>query len=161
MTRAFKVAVVGVKDVVGKALIELLVERQFPYSDINPVALQTEVGASVLIDNKAVAVEALDEFDFSGVDIAFFAAGTAIADQYASMAIEGGAVVIDTSPRFSQELDVPFVSKLLPGVGMLEAGFSANVAVMVWPEEMPPKIPPALFDSKPFDVISSRCSVPF
>ncbi|MNE42793.1 hypothetical protein D3C80_1369410 [compost metagenome] len=47
-----------------------------------------------------------------------------------------------------------------PGVVMLEVGLSARWATIGWPEEMPPRMPPALLDRKPSGVSSSRCSVP-
>ncbi|MNE45976.1 hypothetical protein D3C80_1402940 [compost metagenome] len=55
----------------------------------------------------------------------------------------------------------PLVLMVLPGTVMLEVGLSAMLTTMSWPEEMPPRMPPAWLLAKPAGVISSRCSEPF
>ncbi len=63
-------------------------------------------------------------------------------------------------PLVTTSTGLPFTSMERPGVVMLEVGLSARCATIGWPLEMPPRMPPALFDRKPSGVSSSRCSVP-
>lgn len=108
--RALKVAVVGASGAVGEAILSILAERNFPLREV--VALASERSAGNTIDfghDDELVLQDLATFDPAGVDIAFFAAGGAVSEQYAPRFAAAGAVVIDNSSAFRQDTDVPLV----------------------------------------------------
>ncbi len=109
MGLGYDIAVVGATGVVGETFLELLHARQFPVANIYAIASDRSLGDTVVYGAKSLAVETLADFDFSKVQIAFFSAGTEISLEYAPKAAEAGCVVIDNSPAFRNELDVPLV----------------------------------------------------
>ncbi len=107
--KSYDVAVVGATSVVGETILELLAERDFPVGKLHPLAAESEAGGRVQFGSKNLAVKCLAEFDFSCVQIAFFAAGADVAAEYATKAAGAGCVVIDNSAEFRQDEDVPLV----------------------------------------------------
>ena len=108
--RPLKVAVVGASGAVGEAILSILAERNFPLREV--VALASERSAGNTIDfghDDELVLQDLATFDPAGVDIAFFAAGGAVSEQYAPRFAAAGAVVIDNSSAFRQDTDVPLV----------------------------------------------------
>lgn len=108
--RSLKVAVVGASGAVGEAILSILAERNFPLHEV--VALASERSAGNTIDfghDDELVLQDLATFDPAGVDIAFFAAGGAVSEQYAPRFAAAGAVVIDNSSAFRQDTDVPLV----------------------------------------------------
>lgn len=108
--RSLKVAVVGASGAVGEAILSILAERNFPLREV--VALASERSAGNTIDfghDDELVLQDLATFDPAGVDIAFFAAGGAVSEQYAPRFAAAGAVVIDNSSAFRQDTDVPLV----------------------------------------------------
>lgn len=108
--RSLKVAVVGASGAVGEAILSILAERNFPLREV--VALASERSAGNTIDfghDDELVLQNLATFDPAGVDIAFFAAGGAVSEQYAPRFAAAGAVVIDNSSAFRQDPDVPLV----------------------------------------------------
>ena len=108
--RPLKVAVVGASGTVGEAILSILAERNFPLREV--VALASERSAGNTIDfghDDELVLQNLATFDPAGVDIAFFAAGGAVSEQYAPRFAAAGAVVIDNSSAFRQDTDVPLV----------------------------------------------------
>lgn len=109
MTAQYDVAVVGATGAVGEVFLEILSEREFPINNLYAVASERSVGQTVMFDNKSVDVEAIDDFDFSKVQYAFFSAGGKVSSLYAPKAAEAGCVVIDNSSQFRYEADIPLV----------------------------------------------------
>ena len=108
--RPLKVAVVGASGAVGEAILSILAERNFPLREV--VALASERSAGNTIDfghDDELVLQDLATFDPADVDIAFFAAGGAVSEQYAPRFAAAGAVVIDNSSAFRQDTDVPLV----------------------------------------------------
>ena len=108
--RSLKVAVVGASGAVGEAILSILAERNFPLREV--VALASERSAGNTIDfghDDELVLQDLATFDPAGMDIAFFAAGGAVSEQYAPRFAAAGAVVIDNSSAFRQDTDVPLV----------------------------------------------------
>ena len=108
MSKTYKVAVVGCDTLVGEAVLTLLEERKFPLESIHAVA--EEAGGRVSFKDRHLVVEPLEQFDFSQVELAFFAIDEALSEEYAPKAAEVGCVVIDDSPCFRLEDDVPLVA---------------------------------------------------
>ena len=94
MSRQWRVAVVGATGLVGETMIQVLAERDFPVSELYPLASNRSLGKSVEFKGKHYAVEDLAGFDFSRADIGLFSAGSEISAEYAPKA---AAAV--TSPR--------------------------------------------------------------
>jgi aspartate-semialdehyde dehydrogenase len=109
MSRKFKLAVVGCTGAVGETMLSILSERAFPIDTIHALASERSVGKKVEFGHRALNVEDLADFDFSGVDIALFSAGGSISAEYAPKAAEAGAVVIDNTSHFRYEDDIPLV----------------------------------------------------
>jgi len=105
----YKVAVIGATGAVGRIMLETLEQRKFPISTVFAVASERSAGSEVRFAGNKIIVQALDSFDFEGVDIALFSAGGAISEEYAPKAARSGAVVIDNSSIFRLEADVPLI----------------------------------------------------
>jgi aspartate-semialdehyde dehydrogenase len=107
MARLFNVAVVGCDTLVGEAVLSLLEERQFPLATLHAVA--DEGGGRVSFMDKHLKVEPLESFDFSKAELAFFCVDELLAEQYVPKAAAAGCIVLDDSPCFRLEDDVPLV----------------------------------------------------
>ncbi|WP_017666549.1 aspartate-semialdehyde dehydrogenase [Sandarakinorhabdus sp. AAP62] len=107
----YKVVVVGATGNVGREMLNILAERQFPIADIAAVASSRSVGDMVEFGEtgREIKVQNLEHFDFTGWDIALFAAGSGPARIYAPKAASQGCVVIDNSSLFRMDHDVPLI----------------------------------------------------
>ena len=105
----YRVAVVGATGNVGHEMLNILDERMFPADEVVAVASRKSKGKHVTFGDRTLRAEALDEFDFSGFDMALFSAGGDIAREYAPKAAAKGCVVIDNSSAFRMDPDVPLV----------------------------------------------------
>jgi aspartate-semialdehyde dehydrogenase len=109
MTPRPRIAIAGATGAVGEALLEILAERDFPFSDLVPLASERSAGGTVKCGSREYVVQQLDTFDFSGIDIAFFSAGGKVSKVHAPRAAAAGAVVIDNTSEFRYDADVPLV----------------------------------------------------
>lgn len=105
----YRVAVVGATGNVGRAMLDILAERAFPADEIVPLASRRSVGVEVQYGAFRLRCRALDGFDFRGVDIALFAAGSAVAREHAQNAVEAGSTVIDNSSHFRYDPAIPLI----------------------------------------------------
>lgn len=106
----YKVAVVGATGNVGREMLQTLYERNFPVSEVVPLASKSSVGKEVSYgDTKTLKVQALDDYDFSDTDIVLSSAGGSISAEFAPRAAKQGAVVIDNTSHFRMDPDVPLV----------------------------------------------------
>ncbi|TAM12099.1 MAG: aspartate-semialdehyde dehydrogenase [Rhodanobacter sp.] len=105
----YKVAMVGATGAVGEALLAILHERHFPVSELIPLASERSAGKQVEFGNKQLTVQNLADYDFAGVDIAFFSAGGSVSKVHAPRAAAAGAVVIDNTSEFRYQDDIPLV----------------------------------------------------
>jgi len=107
---AYKVAVVGATGAVGREILKLLAERNFPASEVVALASPRSTGQNVSFGDKTVLkIKNLETFDFTGMDIALFSPGAAISAVHAPRAVTQGCVVIDNTSQFRMEPDVPLV----------------------------------------------------
>jgi len=106
---SYKVAMVGATGAVGEALLAILKERQFPISEMVPLASARSAGELVEFGARHATVKNLADYDFTGVDIAFFSAGASVSKVHAPRAAAAGAVVIDNTSEFRYEDDIPLV----------------------------------------------------
>ena len=107
MSKTYNVVVVGCDTLVGEAVLTLLEEREFPVASIFAVA--DDAGGRVTYKDRHLKVEPLDSFDFAQAELAFFCVDEVLAEEYVPKAAAAGCVVIDDSPCFRLEDDVPLV----------------------------------------------------
>lgn len=105
----FNVAIIGATGAVGQEMLRTLHERKFPINNLYAVASAHSLGQKVRFGTKTIEVVALDDFDFSKVDIGLFSAGATISNKYAESAGSLDCVVIDNTSAFRQELDIPLI----------------------------------------------------
>lgn len=121
------IAIVGATGAVGQELISILAERNFPLGEVRLLASARSAGQKVNVLDREVTVEEVSENGFSGVDIAFFSAGSDVSKRWAPVAVRQGAVVIDNSNAFRMEPDVPLVvPEVNPGDVAHHKGIIAN-----------------------------------
>ena len=102
------IAIVGATGNVGRKLIEVLEKKNFNISELFLVASSKSEGKKINFNGKEYSVIDLEKFDFSKVKIAFFAAGSSIAEKWAHVAAEK-TIVIDNSKFFRKDPDIPLV----------------------------------------------------
>ena len=107
----YKIVVVGATGNVGREMLNVLVEREFPYDELAAVASSRSHGSEVEIGDtgKMLKVQNIEHFDFAGWDMALFAAGSAATKIYAPKAAAAGCVVIDNSSLYRMDPDVPLI----------------------------------------------------
>ncbi|HEY3164848.1 MAG TPA: aspartate-semialdehyde dehydrogenase [Candidatus Limnocylindrales bacterium] len=110
MTRQnFTVAVVGATGVVGRTMIQVLLERDFPIGELRLLASERSAGRMVSVEGRTHEVQLATGDAFDGVDIALFSAGAAASRDLAPLAAARGAAVIDNSSAWRMEPHVPLV----------------------------------------------------
>lgn len=103
------VAILGATGMVGQELLDLLVEREFPMKNLTLLSSARSAGSRVLVGGKEYAVKQATPEAFQGVDVAFFAAGGQVSQDWVTPAVEAGALVIDNTSAFRLRDDVPLV----------------------------------------------------
>ncbi len=107
---SYRIAVVGATGNVGREILRIIKERNFPVDEIVALASSRSKGREVSFgEEQVLKVQALEDFDFKGVQLAFFAPGSQVSAQYAPRAARAGAIVIDKSSYFRLDKDVPLV----------------------------------------------------
>ena len=106
--RPLTVAVVGATGLVGRTMIEILAERDFPVGELRPLASRGD-GRSVDFRGRRWPVDVTTPDAFDGVDIALFSAGGGASKVFAPEAAARGAVVVDNSSQWRMEPAVPLV----------------------------------------------------
>jgi len=107
--KRYNVAVVGATGAVGQEMVEILAERRFPVGNLSLFASSRSAGQEIEFKEHSLKVEELTENSFQGVEIALFSAGAAVSRQFAPLAVQAGAVVIDNSSAFRMDPKVPLV----------------------------------------------------
>ncbi|GAA1196958.1 aspartate-semialdehyde dehydrogenase [Streptomyces hebeiensis] len=104
-----RIAIVGATGAVGGTLIDLIERRGLRYRAVELVASARSAGAELTVDGRSYPVHAVEDFDFSTVDLAFFSAGTEASEKWVPVATAAGAVVIDNTIAFRMDPDTPLV----------------------------------------------------
>ena len=106
----YKVAVVGATGAVGREMLSILAQREFPVDEVVALASHKSVGKEISFgENDILKVGDLAKYDFAGTDIALFSPGASVSDVHVPRAAAAGCVVIDNTSRFRMEPDVPLV----------------------------------------------------
>ena len=109
MSKGWRVAVLGATGLVGDTMLTVLEERDFPVSELYPLASSRSLGKSITFKGKAYPVLDVDSFDFANADIGLFSAGAEVSAVYAPKAAAAGCVVIDNTSQFRYQDDIPLV----------------------------------------------------
>ena len=107
--KKYNVAMVGATGAVGEMVLSILKERDFPIGQLVPLASERSAGGKVSFGSRELVVRNLADYDFNGIDIAFFSAGGSVSRVHAPRAAAAGAVVIDNTSEFRYQDDVPLV----------------------------------------------------
>jgi len=105
----YKVVIAGATGNVGREMLNILAEREFPVDEIVALASRRSLGSEVSFGDQTLKTKDLDTFDFTGWDIALFAIGSEATQKYAPLAAKAGCVVIDNSSLYRFDPDVPLV----------------------------------------------------
>ncbi len=105
----YKVAIVGATGNVGREMLDILAERQFPVSEVVPLASSRSIGVEVSFGDKTLKCKHLDTYDFSDVDICLMSAGGSVSKEWSPRIGAQGCVVIDNSSAWRYDSDVPLI----------------------------------------------------
>ena len=109
MREDLHIAIVGATGAVGLEMLKTLEKRNFPVSSLTPLASARSAGKTLPFRGQELLVQELTGNSFVGVDIALFSAGSAISKEFAPLAVDAGAVVVDNSSAFRMDDSVPLV----------------------------------------------------
>jgi len=125
----YSVAVVGATGNVGREMLDILAEREFPADDVVALASRKSQGVEVSYGDRTLKVKALEHFDFSATDICLMSAGSAVSKEWSPKIAATGAVVIDNSSCWRYDSDVPLIVPEVNAdavVGFRKRGIIAN-----------------------------------
>ena len=109
MREDLHIAIVGATGAVGLEMLKTLEKRNFPVSSLTPLASARSAGKTLAFRGLELLVQELTGNSFVGVDIALFSAGGAISKEFAPLAVDAGAVVVDNSSAFRMDDSAPLV----------------------------------------------------
>ena len=105
----YRIAVVGATGNVGREMLTILAEREFPVDEIAALASRRSLGTEVSFGERTLKTQDLDQFDFTGWDMALFAISADATKDHAPRAAAAGCVVIDNSSLYRYDRDVPLI----------------------------------------------------
>ncbi len=105
----YRVAVVGASGNVGREMLSILDERNFPADEVFAVASSRSAGNEISFGDETLTIQDLEKFDFKGVDIVLSSPGAKVSAAFAPRAAAAGAIVIDNTSHFRMDPDVPLV----------------------------------------------------
>jgi len=106
---SYKVAVIGATGNVGREILNILAEREFPANEVVALASRRSLGQEVTFGDKTLKTKCLDDYDFTGTDIALMSAGGDISKKWSEKIGAQGCVVIDNSSYFRMDPKVPLI----------------------------------------------------
>ena len=120
--KSYHVAIVGATGAVGEELLRVLERRNFPVERLRPLCSGRSAGKTVSFRGEQIVAEELSARSFAGIDLAFFSAGGNISREFAPIARDAGAVVVDNSSVFRMDPDVPLVIPEINGEDVRKHG---------------------------------------
>ena len=105
----YKVVVAGATGNVGREMLNILAERQFPVDEIAVLASRRSQGTEVSFGDKTLKIQDIEQFDFAGWDMALFAIGSDATKLHAPRAASAGCVVIDNSSLYRYDPQIPLI----------------------------------------------------
>jgi aspartate-semialdehyde dehydrogenase len=123
----YRVGVLGATGLVGTTILEVLVERGFPASEVVPFASERSVGRRIEWNGSVLECRALSEETIQGLDLVLSSAGGAVSAEWAPRFVEAGAVLVDNTSHFRMHDDVPLVvAEVNPDDVGFHSGIVAN-----------------------------------
>ncbi|MBF0603672.1 MAG: aspartate-semialdehyde dehydrogenase [Nitrospirae bacterium] len=107
--KKYNVAVVGATGNVGREILKILEQREFPIHQLHLLASERSAGSTIMFNKRDLVVKDLATFDFTGVHIGLFSPGASVSSRYAPIAAQAGCVVVDNTSFFRMDPDVPLV----------------------------------------------------
>ncbi len=104
-----RLAVAGATGAVGREMLSILEERDLELETLVPLASPRSRGQSLSFNGEDLEVRVLSEFDFSGIDVVLFSAGSGVVKDHADRILEAGCVIVDNSSAFRYDPEVPLV----------------------------------------------------
>ncbi len=101
------IAVAGATGAVGREMLEILEQRNFPHASIKALASPRSAGQKLPFAGRQLTVEPLTHESLKGVDIALFSAGSSISKEFCPKAVEHGCIIIDNSSAYRMTEGVP------------------------------------------------------
>ena len=105
----YKVAIVGATGNVGREMLNILAEREFPADEVIPLASRRSIGVEVSYGDSRLKCRDLENFDFRGVDFCLMSAGSGVSKEWSPRIGAQGCVVIDNSSCWRYDQDVPLI----------------------------------------------------
>ncbi len=106
---SYVIAVAGATGNVGREILNILADRDFPVSRVDVLASRRSQGKEVSFGDKTLKVSAMENYDWSQADIALFSCGSSATKEFAPIAAKAGCIVIDNSSLYRMEDDVPLI----------------------------------------------------
>ena len=107
--KKYKVAILGATGAVGREMMKVLAERDFPVEELHLLASERSAGQKLQWKGQDLTVEPACDEAFRGMDIVLGAAENDIAKKFAPAIVKAGAVFVDNSSAFRMDPDVPLV----------------------------------------------------
>ncbi|NOR64273.1 MAG: aspartate-semialdehyde dehydrogenase [Rhodobacteraceae bacterium] len=126
----YRIVVVGATGNVGREMLNILEEREFPIDEIAVLASRRSLGTECSFGERTLKTDDLDTFDFTGWDMALFAIGSEPTAKYAPIAAKAGCVVIDNSSLYRYHPDIPLI---VPEVNPEDIGMYKNKNIIANP----------------------------
>lgn len=130
MSKKYNVAIVGATGAVGNEIIRILEERDFPVDELRLIASENSDGDFLEFRDESVMVQSLNKEAFDGIDIAFFTAGAERSREFCPIAATSGAICIDLSSAWRNDVDVPL---LVPEVNATSIAIFRNKGIIASP----------------------------
>ncbi|MGI9383849.1 MAG: aspartate-semialdehyde dehydrogenase [Methyloligellaceae bacterium] len=105
----YSIAIVGATGNVGREMLEILSEREFPADEVYPIASRRSIGVEVSYGDATLKCHDLEQFDFSKCDFALMSAGGAVSKEWSPKIAAAGCLVIDNSSAWRYDQDVPLI----------------------------------------------------
>jgi len=107
MTKTLKVAVLGATGAVGREMLRVLEERNFPAAEVRALASPRSAGSKIPFAGSEITIQPVTAEAFEGIDIALFSAGSGPSKTWAPIAAKAGAIVVDNSSAWRMDPEVP------------------------------------------------------
>lgn len=130
MSEQFNIGVVGANGAVGKAIIDILEERDFPIEQLIAIDVDVSDDATALFKNKSIAIKEAKNTDWTTLNIVFFCHSDEVSLQFAPLAAQAGVAVIDSTNAFNQRPDIPMV---IPHINANAIGDFRNANIIASP----------------------------
>ena len=125
MNRKYNIAIAGATGNVGREILSILDERDFPIENLYLLASSRSKGKKIIFKDQELIVEDLSEFDFTKAQISLFSPGGSVSAEFAPKAAAMGCIVIDNTSYFRMKDDVPLIVPEV-NVDVLEGFFDEN-----------------------------------